>query len=205
MKLLLATTNPAKQAELSKYLAPLMEKGVEIISLAQLNPIDEPEETGTTLEENAILKAKYYADKTGLPALADDGGFMIDALNGEPGVKSNRWLGRKSTDQELIYYTLHRLNGVPFEKRSGKGALVLCYYNPESGTLKTVHHDIAGYIAEEPSGRIIPGFPYRALFKVAAFGNRYYDELSEAEHDQINHRKHACDEILPLIQADLVG
>lgn len=205
MKLLIATTNPAKQAELTKYLAPLVEKGVEIISLADLEPIEKLEETGVTLEENAILKAKYYAQKTGIPSLADDGGFMIDILNGEPGVKSNRWLGYKASDQELIDYTLLRLKGVPFEQRSAQGALVLCYYNPKTGALKTVEHGIAGFIAEETSGRVIPGFPYRALFKVKEFNNKYYDELTEAEHDKINHRKHACDEILPVIEKDLIG
>ena len=205
MKLLLATTNPAKQAELTKYLSPLRAKGVEIISLANLDPIDEPEETGSTLEENAILKAKYYAEKTGMPSLADDGGFMIDILNGEPGVKSNRWLGYKASDQELIDYTLKRLEGIPFEQRTAQGALVLCYYNPATGTLKTAHHEISGYIALETSERVIPGFPYRALFKVAQFDNTYYDELTEEEHDAVNHRKHACEEIITTIQKDLIS
>jgi XTP/dITP diphosphohydrolase len=205
MKLLIATTNPAKVTELKKYLEPLFHQGRKIVSLKDLNhDIEEPEETGTTLEENAELKARYYAEQTGLPALADDGGFEIDILNGEPGVKSNRWLGYKASDEELIAYTLKRLQGVPFKDRTARGALVLCYYNPQTGTLHRVREGIEGYMAEETSGRIIPGFPYRALFKVKAFGNKYYDELTEDEHNAINHRKKAVEQIIPLIQQDLV-
>lgn len=205
MKLLIATTNPAKVTELKKYLAPLLTQGVEIVSLKDLPlEIEEPEETGTTLEENAELKARYYGTHTGLPALADDGGFEIDILNGEPGVKSNRWLGYKASDEELIAYTLKRLAGVPFAQRTTRGALVLCYYNPQTGTTHQVREGIEGYMAEETSGRVIPGFPYRALFKVKAFDNKYYDELTEEEHNAINHRKKAVEQILPLIQQDLV-
>lgn len=205
MKLLIATTNPAKVAELKKYLFPLIDKGLEILSLENLSrEIEEPEETGTTLEENAELKARYYAEQTGLPSLADDGGFEIDALNGEPGVKSNRWLGYKASDEELIAYTLKRLQGVPFKDRTTRGALVLCYYNPQTGTLYKVQESIEGYMAEETSGGVIPGFPYRALFKVKAFDNKYYDELTEEEHNAINHRKKAVEQILPLIEQDLV-
>ncbi|MBP7967512.1 non-canonical purine NTP pyrophosphatase, partial [Candidatus Woesebacteria bacterium] len=101
-KLLLATTNKAKQAEITFGLQPLLEKGVTIVSLRDFPSIEEPEETGATFEENAKLKAQYYAQKTGLPALADDGGLMIDALGGEPGVKSRRWPGYSATDTELI-------------------------------------------------------------------------------------------------------
>lgn len=203
-KLVIATHNPAKIGELSKYLAPLVSEGVELVSLADLGITEEPEETGTTLEENAILKAKYYAEKTNLPCLADDGGFEIDILNGEPGVKSNRWLGYKATDQELIDYTLKRLEGIPFDQRAARGALVLAYFNPATQTLATVKQGIEGYMAETTSGHVIPGFPYRALFKVKAYGNKYYDELTEEEHDAVNHRRKAVLEITPEIRTDLI-
>ncbi len=202
-KLLIATHNPAKIAELSKYLQPLVEKGVELVSLSDVGITEEPEETGSTLEENAVLKARYYASKSGLPSLADDGGFEIDILNGEPGVKSNRWLGYKATDQELIDYTFKRLEGVPLAQRSAKGRLVLCYYNPHTGTEAFGKDYIEGVIAERIGPPPIPGFPYRAIFIVKQF-NKYYDELSETEHEQVNHRKKAVTQILPAIEKDLL-
>jgi XTP/dITP diphosphohydrolase len=90
VKLLLATTNPGKLREIRGILA---EAPVELVSLEQYPGIEEPEETGATFEANARLKALYYAAKTGLPAVADDSGLVIDALDGAPGVHSARWHG----------------------------------------------------------------------------------------------------------------
>ncbi len=202
-KLLIATHNPAKIAELSKYLQPLVDKGLQLVSLSDIDITHEPEETGTTLEENAILKAKYYAEKSGLPSLADDGGFEIDILNGEPGVKSNRWLGYKAGDQELIDYTFKRLEGVPLEKRTAKGRLVLCYFNPGTDFQAFGKDYIEGFIAEKIGPTPVPGFPYRAIFIVKQF-NKYYDELTHEEHDLVNHRKKAVMQIIPHIEKDLM-
>lgn len=199
--LLIATTNPAKLAEHRMFLEPLAEGGITLKSLRDIPPIEEPEETGTTIEENSLLKARYYGDITRMPTLADDGGFEIDALNGEPGVKSNRWLGRKSSDQELINYTLTRLKGVSFEKRTAKGRLCLTYYNPQSGVCVSVTDSIEGIIAEKPVTASVPGFPYRALFYVPRF-QKYYDELTSEEHEQVNHRKKAVSRIIPHILKD---
>lgn len=202
-KLLIATTNPAKLQELSKYLAPLTEKSIELVSLKDIPPIEEPEETGKTIEDNAVLKAKYYAEKSGgMAVLADDGGFEIDILNGEPGVNSKRWMGRDATDDELINYTLKRLRGIPFEQRTAQGKLCLCYYNPATGTMSKGTDTIAGWIAEKPAANRITGFPYRALFISRQF-NKYYDELSEEEHEQVNHRKKAVSQLLQVIADDL--
>ena len=107
-KLLIATTNPGKLAELSRFLSDIP---ITLVSLKDVGITDTIEEIGKTFEENAILKAKYYFQKSGLPTLADDGGAEIDALNGEPGVKTRRWIhgDRDSTDNELVAYTLKRL------------------------------------------------------------------------------------------------
>ena len=90
-KLLIATTNPGKLSEINRFLGDLP---VELVGLKDAGITDAVEETGSTFEENAILKAKYYCKKSGLPTLADDGGFEIDALDGQPGVKSHRWIHR---------------------------------------------------------------------------------------------------------------
>ena len=117
-KLLIATTNPGKLDEIKRFLGDLP---VELVALKDVGIIDGVEETGKTFEENAILKAKYYCKKSGLPTLADDGGFEIDALGGEPGVKSHRWIhkDREDTDEELIEYTLKKMRGLPRAKRGG--------------------------------------------------------------------------------------
>ena len=201
-KLLIATHNPAKVIELSKYLLPLLDQETKLVSLTDIGLEEEAKETGETIRENAIIKAQYYGDISGLPSLADDGGFMIDALNGEPGVKSNRWLGpRKATDEELIEAVLERMKDVPEGKRQARMALCLCYYNPVMGTLETVETSINGHVALKATDKYMKGFPFRAVHIVEPF-NKYYDELTEAEHEQVNHRRKAILEILPKIKED---
>ena len=107
-KLLIATSNPGKKIEILKALEIII-KEFELLTLDNFPNITEPEETGKTFEENALIKAKYYALATNLPTIADDGGIMIDALNGEPGVRSRRWPGYTATDEELIQMTLEKM------------------------------------------------------------------------------------------------
>src|SRR3989344_7519292 len=130
MKLLIATTNPGKLVELSRFLADIP---MSLVSLKDLDITDTVEETGKTFEENAILKAKYFCKKSGLPTLADDGGFEIDALGGEPGVKSHRWIhqDREDTDEELIAYTLEKMRGLPRAQRGAQLRLVLALVFPD--------------------------------------------------------------------------
>jgi XTP/dITP diphosphohydrolase len=201
--LLLATTNKAKLHELTAGATSLAQKGVKIVSLKDLNITAEPEETGKTFEENAKLKAEFYANLTNLPTIADDGGTMIDILNGEPGVKSKRWLGYDATDEELIVYTLKRLEGVPKEKRTAQIATCLHFYNPISQFYTSITERIHGYIAEKPSRNKTHGFPYRALLIVNEF-NKYYDELTEQEHQHINHRFKALQKLILQIEQDLL-
>src|SRR3989344_3346587 len=127
-KLLIATTNPGKLAELSRFLADIP---MNLVNLKDLDITDTVEETGNTFEENAILKARYYCKKSGLPTLADDGGFEIDAPGGEPGVKSHRWIhgDREDTDEELIAYTFEKMKGI--QKRGAQLRAVLAFVTPE--------------------------------------------------------------------------
>jgi len=185
--MLLATHNQAKFKELKLGIKPLEEKGVKIISLNDLAIKDEPDEIGKDFSENARLKAYYYSRLTKLPTIADDGGLLIDIFNGEPGVKSKRWLGYEASDQELIKYTLKRLADIPKDKRTAYLQTSLCYYDSLSETCLEEQEKIKGYIAFKPSGRPTEGYPYRALFIVEKY-NKYYDELTDKEHNQINHR-----------------
>src|SRR3989338_8019507 len=116
--LLIATHNPAKVTEIKLGLSPLRKFGIKILTISDLKIKDKPEETGKTFEENALLKAKFYAEISKLPTIADDGGVAIKVLNGEPGVKSRMWVGYEATDQELINHTIERLKGKSLSKRS---------------------------------------------------------------------------------------
>ena len=199
IKLLIATTNPGKLAELSRFLADIP---MSLISLKDLDITDTLEETGKTFEENAILKAKYYCQKSGLPTLADDGGFEVDALGGEPGVKSHRWIhgDREDTDEELIDYTLTRMKGLPRAKRGAQLRLVLALIFPD-GRQFTVEEKTRGIVAEKPSDHRTSGFPYRSLLSLPEI-NKYYDHdlLTPEETERFNHRKRALDRLKPILK-----
>jgi XTP/dITP diphosphohydrolase len=186
-RLLVATHNPAKIDELKFGLKQLENRGIEVVTLNDVRVEEEPEETGATFKDNALLKARFYSKKTGLPTLSDDGGLVIPHLNNEPGVKSSRWLGRKATDHELIVYTLKRLQGVPHKERGAYLELYLCYYDPVTKNSLFENERIYGHMETKPFDKYKKGFPYRALLVVDRF-NKYYDDLSEDEHQIINHR-----------------
>lgn len=192
---LLATRNPAKQRELLPLLADLP---VRWLTLADWPDAPEVEETGSTFEENALLKARFYATWSGLPALADDGGLEIDALGGEPGVRSRRWLGDEDDDEALIAYTLERMRGVPPEQRGAQFRVVLALAWP-NGTHVLSTGAIRGVISSVPSPRRDPGFPYRAVFWLPEVG-KFYLDLTAAEHEQLNHRRAAIGPIRAALQ-----
>ena len=199
-RLLLATNNPGKLGEMKTGLLPLVAAGWQLLSLKDFQITSHPEEIGTTFKDNAILKAKHYADLSGVPTLSDDGGFVIPALNNEPGVRSRRWLGYEGTDEELIDYTLKRLKEAKAQDRSAYLELVLCFYDPLHELTLFENERIAGEITFAPSPRRIKGFPYRALLKVKPYG-KYYDDLTPEEHDKVNHRFKALRKIVGQIKS----
>jgi XTP/dITP diphosphohydrolase len=186
-KILIATGNPAKLEELKWGLKLFSKKGIRLLTLNDVRVEKEPKETGKTFCENAEIKAKFYAQKTGFPTLADDGGLIIPALNNQPGVYSRRWLGYEASDEELINYTLLRLKNFPKEKRIAFLEVCLCFFNPDNQKIFYEQENIKGFIAPKPSNKKTFGYPFRALFIVEKF-NKYYDELTGKEHHQINHR-----------------
>lgn len=198
MKLLIATTNPGKLAEIRRFLADIP---VELVSLKDVGITDSVEETGKTFEENAILKAKYYSKKSGLPTIADDGGFEIDALGGEPGVKSHRWIhkDREDTDEELIAFTFEKMKGI--QKRGAQLRAVLAFVTP-AGEVHTATDVTRGIVPEKPSAERTPGFPYRSILFIPEI-HKYYnqDVLTPQETETYNHRKKALDELKPFIES----
>jgi len=194
MKLVIATHNVGKAQELKKFLALW---NIEAVSLEDLSITDDVEETGTAFQENALIKAKFFCDLTNLPTLADDGGLEIDALNGEPGVKSRRWNGTRMTDEEMINYTLLKLKGIPAEKRSCRLVSVLALCRPGEEP-KFGRGTIEGSIVEKQMIPIQAGYPFRSIFLVPKY-KKMLGELTPAEHESINHRYAALQQLKSFI------
>ena len=198
-KLLIATSNKSKKKEILHGLAPLIKIGVQLLTLDDVKIMGEPIESGSTFEENARIKAQFYAGQTRIPTLADDGGLMIDALNGAPGVISRRWPGYEATDRELIDFTLEKMKHIPKEKRSAQLKTCVCFYDPSTNHFVTHEQAISGLISEKPRTYETNGYPYRALIIVSQY-NTFYDELTDQEHKQINHRLKAIRQLIPVIK-----
>jgi XTP/dITP diphosphohydrolase len=202
-KILIATTNNSKLMDLQKGFAPLIHAGIELLSFRDLNITQIAPETGKTFLETSRAKAQFYADIAHIPVIADDGGLEIDTLNGEPGVKSHRWTGHIAEDEQLIAYTLERMKGIPEGKRQAHMTTCLCFYDPASQQTFFNEKSVEGHIATQMNNKWTKGYPYRAVFIVDAF-QKYYDELSPEEHDQINHRFQAIREMLPQLMCYMV-
>lgn len=197
-KILIATKNPAKFKEITSYLRVY----AKFLSLKDVNIIEEPVENGETFKENALIKARFYCQKTGYVTISDDGGLIIDALNGEPGVKSHRWIdsSRDNNDEDLINYTLKRLKNVPLDKRTARFHVAIALVTPD-GKEFVSESEVKGIIQTKVSPRRISGYPYRALFYFPKL-KKYYDELSEEEHAKLNHRKIALEKIEKVLKSN---
>lgn len=192
MKLLLGTTNPAKIKDYKKY---LLHSNLELLTLQDARIFEEPLEIGKTFEENAMQKAKFYADYTEYPTVADDGGFEVDALDGQPGVDSRRWVGLNGTDEDRIQKVFKLLEGTPQDKRTARLKAVMAVYLPGEREYLDVKFSIGGIIPEKPSRVLIPGYPYRSVLFLPEL-NKFYSELTDEEYEEVNHRKTACKELL---------
>ena len=197
-ELLIATTNPGKLGEITRFLSDLP---ITLTGLKEAGVTDKVEETGTTFEENAILKAKFYCEKTGLPTIADDGGLEVEALGGEPGVRSHRWIhgDREDTDEELIAHTVRQMKGISLEKRNAQLRAVLVLALP-NGEVFTAEAATRGIIPLEAGTHRTEGFPYRSLLFIPEL-NKFYDhsELTDEENTRYNHRRKALEKLKPFI------
>lgn len=192
MKLLIGSHNVAKIPELKKYLG---HSKLDVVGLIDVNFQDDAPEEGETFFDVALGKAKWYAERTEYAVLADDGGFEVDALDGQPGVHSKRWVGPSGTDEDRIQKIFRLLEGIPPSERTARLKLVLVVYFPSEREYISAERSIEGIVPDKPAGLRIPGFPYRSALFLPQF-NKYYGELTEEEHNQINHRKDACKELL---------
>ena len=195
-KILVATTNPGKVAELKSLL------GAELqwLSLSDLEDMGEIEEDGATFAENARKKALGYAKATGLWTIADDSGLVVDALDGAPGVKSARFSGEKQKDRTLLDHknmtkVLQFLEGVPSQKRTARFVCHLCLASPESVLIET-EGTLEGLITEREIGT--NGFGYDPIFFVPHL-NKTVAQLTREEKNAISHRGNAIRKLRPLL------
>jgi XTP/dITP diphosphohydrolase len=190
MRVVLATSNPGKQREFQSLLAPL---GYEVLLQSSLG-IEAPEETGSTFEANALLKARHAARVAALPALADDSGLEVDALGGRPGVHSARYAGAGATDAANNARLLAELVGLPPERRGARYRCVLAFVrgadDPEPLLVSGAWE---GRIGDMPRGG--GGFGYDPLFIPAGL-QCTAAEMPAVEKNRVSHRGQALEALV---------
>ena len=197
-RILVATTNPGKIAELRA----MLDLDVQWVGLSDFAGIGEIVEDGATFAENARKKATGYAKATGLLTVADDSGLVVDALGGAPGVKSARFSGEKLEvedrtliDHRNIAKVLKLLEDVPREKRTARFVCCLCLGSPEKILIET-QGTVEGFIAEKEIGE--NGFGYDPIFFVPHL-NKTVGQLTAEEKNAISHRGNAILKLKPLL------
>jgi XTP/dITP diphosphohydrolase len=191
--LLLATNNRAKVREYTKLLQGIPYR---IVSLEDVHISEQVEETGASFEENAVLKAKRYAELSGLTTMADDSGLEVDALGGEPGVRSARYAGEGVSDKERIDFLLKKTVDVPWEKRHAQFRCVIAIAYPD-GKVQICQGQCSGILTFAPLGD--NGFGYDPIFYLPDL-HKTMAELSMSEKNSISHRGKAADEARKALQ-----
>lgn len=193
-KLVLATGNKGKVAELSRMLTPFQ---FEVIPQTQLN-VNDADETGLTFVENAILKARHAALNTGLPAIADDSGLAVDYLHGAPGIYSARYAGEQASDASNVSKLLQALQDVPAQQRTASFHCVLVYLRHAEDPVPLICHGRwHGSITLAPQGE--NGFGYDPVFWVPE-SNCTAASLSIEQKQQLSHRGKALRNLMQQFQ-----
>lgn len=191
MQIVIATRNDDKYKEIRDI---LRDKDIEILSLKDFPDAPEVEETGATLDENALLKAKSAAEATGLPAIADDTGLMVDELEGAPGVMSARFAGENATYGDNCSLLLLKLNGVQDEKRTAQFVCIAALVDASVSII--TRGEVGGVILKEPRGE--NGFGYDPIF-LPDNSELSFGEMTIEEKKLIGHRGKAFNEMLKII------
>ena len=194
MKLVVGTNNAGKIKELNELLIDLP---VDISGLGEFENIFDVEETGTTFEENAILKANSYALQTGSWSLSDDSGLVVEALGGAPGVYSARYAGENGGNEERISKLLGELAKTESRSRRARFVCVMALAD-ETGKIKFLAEGVCdGKIADQPRGA--NGFGYDPIFIPAGY-EQTFGELSSTVKREISHRAHAIQKIIRFLR-----
>ncbi len=192
--LLVATHNQGKVREFREMLSDLQ---IEFVSLDELGVTMDVEETGSTFRENALLKARAYAQETGLLTLADDSGLQVDALHGDPGIYTGRYGGAGLTHEERYRYLLANLTAVSPTERTATFRCVIVLISPEGTLLGEAEGVCPGMIAQEPQGE--GGFGYDPIFYLPDRQQTMAQVGATVKH-QISHRGQALRQIEPLLR-----
>ena len=185
MKVVLASKNPHKLVEISKITEQF---DMELVLQSELGVDIEVEETGTTFEENSYLKARAVMEATGLPALADDSGIAVDALNGEPGIYSARYGFDESLDDwGRLQLLLKNTENVPDGQRQAQFVCVITLVTPD-GKVIQARGEVHGELLRAPAGE--GGFGYDPIFYYPPYG-KSLAEVSAEEKNQVSHRANA--------------
>ena len=201
-RLVVATSNPHKIEEIAAVLGP---QGFEVLGLADAGGADleEPDETGATFAENARIKAVAYAQALGVPCLADDSGLEVDALGGEPGVRSARWSGvggdRATRDAANNRKLIERIAAVPSRERTARFVCAMCLAAPDGTVLAESRGTFEGLVVEAPRGT--NGFGYDPHLLLPGEG-RTSAELSPEEKNARSHRGAATRAIAAILLAE---
>lgn len=194
-RVVVATANRGKLAEIRAILAP-DHLDVDLTTMTE-HGVDSPPEDGDTFEANALIKARHCAAATGLPAIADDSGLEVDALDGEPGVRSARYAGEPTDDAANNRKLLEALADVPDEQRSARFVCAAAVVTPD-GRERVVRGTMAGRIVAAPRGE--HGFGYDPLFVSEVADGRTNAELTAQEKDAISHRGAAFRALAPALR-----
>lgn len=193
MKIILASNNKNKIAELKQILSPL---GYEVISQSEAGVNIEVEETGTTFEENSMIKAKAVYEISKMAVIADDSGLEVDYLDKAPGVYSHRYAGENATDKDRCKKILSELDGVPDEKRTARFVCVISYID-SNGNASVLRGECEGIIGREMKGD--NGFGYDPIFMI---GDKSFAEISSEEKNKISHRANALKKLTEKLKGE---
>ena len=196
--IVVATGNAHKLTEIEDILSRVL-PDVAFVALGQLGDFEDPEETGTTFLENALIKAEAAVAQTGLTAIADDSGLVVDALDGEPGVYSARYAGVHGDDAANNAKLLEKLDGVADGARTARFMSVIALVDA-SGMVLTGTGACEGVIGHDPRGE--NGFGYDPLFLPADTPGKTMAELTPAEKNAISHRFHALQDLAAQLSGD---
>lgn len=199
-EVVLATRNPHKVTEVRRILADAG-VAVRLHGMQAFEDLPEIEETGTTFAANALLKARAVCEHTGLPAVADDSGLCVDALNGMPGILSARWAGEHGGDRANMLLVLGQVSHVPQQRRGAQFVCAAALVLPD-GTERVVEGSLAGALTRQPRGD--NGFGYDPIFQ--PHGSAVTTaEMTSSQKDAISHRGQAFRALAALLREALGG
>ena len=198
MTFILASNNQNKLKEMKKILNPL---GISVKTASEYGiDLGDIEETGSTFEENAKIKAMSAYKRTSIPAIADDSGLVVDALSGQPGIYSARYSGENSNDQKNIEKLLNNMKDIPQDKRNAHFVCTICCVISEDEII-TVRGECYGTISQSPKGT--NGFGYDPIFITE--NGKTFAQLSDEEKAKISHRGNALRELSYILNKRLGG